>query len=124
MTGTWEAMTAEEITQHRSLKYLPAHGWDEYVKERSAGPRPLTSMGVAQREAFTAGVQWVKRMQLAWDQVSLPEAIWELRAGPSSIFYPLFEPDPSLWANCPRCDNRVIIRAQGECPDCQYDFLE
>src|SRR3546814_567497 len=124
MTGAWEAMTAAEVNQHRSLKYLPASGWDQYVRDRNNGGRPLTTMGGAQREAFTAGAQWAKRTQALWDTLPTDEAIWELRAGRTSIFYPLFAEDPAVWANCARCHDRVVITAQGVCPACQHDFIE
>src|SRR3546814_4000187 len=88
MTGAWEAMTAAEVNQHRSLKYLPASGWDQYVRDRNNGGRPLTTMGGAQREAFTAGAQRAKRTQALWDTLPTDEPIWELRAGRTSIFRP------------------------------------
>lgn len=124
MTISWEAMTAAEVNEHRSLKYLPAYGWDEYVRDRNNGGRPLTTMGGAQREAFLSAAQWVKRTQLLWDTLPTDEAIWELRAGRTSTFYPLFADDAAVWASCPRCEERVIVRAAGTCEHCQHDFLE
>src|SRR3546814_17177638 len=124
VSGAGEAVIASDGNQHLSHEVLPASGLAQYVRDGNNGGRALTTMGGSQREAFTAGAQWAKRTQALWDTLPTDEAIWELRAGRTSIFYPRFAEDPAVWANCARRHDRVVIPAQGVCPACQHDFIE
>lgn len=98
--------------------YTPLSMWDSYVRERQAGARPLTSMGAAQRDAFTAGVRAVLTAQNTWDSLTVDEAIAELRKGTQSVFFPLFSEDPKVLAKCDTCGIQVAVDAEALCPDC------
>lgn len=125
---SWGAVVADEARRLGNPTYLPAHGWDQYRAARAGGRRPLTSMGRAQADAFTAGVEWVTRTQQEWDTLPTVDAIWELRRGEDSIFYPLFKADPRIWVSCPTDTvhipgARVVTDRNGICSDCGYDLV-
>ena len=102
-------------------QYTPLALWDAYVRERQAGPRPLTSMGAAQREAFTAGARAVVTMQNGWEGLTVAEAVAEFRKGEQSLFHPIFCEDPKVVAQCDRCGNRILLDAEALCPDCGHE---
>lgn len=114
---TW---TSDDVQTHRQLAYLPARGWEDYKRARDAGRHPLMSYSNAQYDAFLAGVNWLLKLQNQWDGIDASDAIWELRAGTSSMFYPLFRDEPAFWADCPHCDMRTLTTANG-CTECGYD---
>lgn len=121
-------MAAAEARRCGRPEYLPAAGWDQYKTTRTAGRHPLTSYTKSQQEAFRAGVDWVTRVQQEWDTLPADDAIWELRRGEDSIFYPLFKDDPRIWVSCPTDTvhipgARVVTDRDGICSDCGYDFM-
>ena len=126
---SWGAVVADEARRLGNPAYLPAHGWDTYRAARATGRRPLTSMGRAQADAFTAGVEWVTRTQQEWDTLPTVDAIWELRRGEDSIFYPLFKDDPKVWVDCPadlthNPGARVLTDREGYCDDCGCSLID
>jgi len=124
------ALTAEEAARlYGHPEYLPNAGWEQYKTARRNGPRPLSTMGAAQREAFLAGAAWVIRTQQEWDTLPADDAIWELRRDTASIFYPLFKVDPRIWVSCPaetihNAGARVLTDREGLCSNCGYDLVD
>ncbi|MBC8726084.1 hypothetical protein F6X37_32470 [Paraburkholderia sp. 31.1] len=124
-------MVADEARRHGNQTTLPRGGWEAYKKRRSAGPRPLNSYTQSQQEAFTAGVDWVIAQQLAWADLTVTDAIWELRRGNLSIFYPLFQENginPQIGVDCPsdRVHPAGLIQPtnrDGFCLTCGFDHM-
>jgi hypothetical protein len=110
----------------------PAVMFDRYVTRRQAGQiqglRPLNSMGKSQREAYLQAGRDLRDALLEWPYLPAADAIWELRRGEASIFYPLFQGDPTIWVECPSGrehlpGTRVTTDYRGECSDCGYDLV-
>lgn len=128
---SWGAVVADEARRLGNPTYLPAHGWDTYRAARATGRRPLTSYTQSQQEAFTAGVDWVIAQQLAWADLTVTDAIWELRRGNLSIFYPLFQENginPQIGVDCPsdRVHPAGLIQPtnrDGFCLTCGFDHM-
>lgn len=123
----------DEALRHGDQATRPAVMFDRYVTRRQAGQiaglRPLTSVGRAQREAYLQGIRDVLTLQGGWDTNPAPESIWELRRGKQSIFYPLFQGDPTIWVECPSGREhlpgaRVTTDHRGECSTCGYDLVD
>ena len=122
-------MVADEARRLGSQATLPDAGWEAYKTARARGTRPLTSYTGEQRRAFLAGVDWVTRTQQEWDTLPTVDAIWELRRGEDSIFYPLFKDDPKVWVDCPadlthNPGARVLTDREGYCDDCGYSLID
>lgn len=95
--------------------------WDYYRKQRQNGPRPLTNMGKAQQEAFTAGVHAYRDLLNGWDALTDRDALEELRLGEGSLYQPLFADDPRLTVDCGgHCNKRITIDERGICDDCGW----
>lgn len=101
------------------------HGRTEAHHETAAWEPYRNRMGTSWHQGFRAGwwgaVEWVLAAQAGWDALTEAEAIEELRAGPGSIYFPLFRDDPTIWADCPN-DGRVTITQEGTCDRCLFDF--
>jgi len=110
---TWDAMLAREERAND-----PAWAFETWRDGRLYGHTKYIQNG---RTAFAAGVAWVLARQREWENVPVREALHELRKGDASVFFPLFEHDPTLWADCPR-DGRVTITKEGYCDRCLFDF--
>ena len=82
-----------------------------------AGPRPMTSITPTQRAFFRAGARAVIQVQRKWGDLTLGEAVEELRLGSESVFFPFFEDDPHVEATCDEC-GRVHVGAEGTCSEC------
>ena len=122
----------DEALRYGDPDTRPSHMFKAYKTARQAGLirglRPLTSMGKSQEEAFLYGIRTVLDIQAQWHSFPTVEAIWELRRGEQSIFYPLFREDPTIWVECPsgRVHNpgmRVVSDHTGECGICGYDLV-
>lgn len=58
-----------------------------------------------------------------WLDLTVPEAVEQLRLGDLSEFFPDFEADPHVMADCPNC-GRVPVHESGFCEwGCGYDFM-
>lgn len=101
-------------------KQIPAEDafWD--VRRHNLG----VSAKQGHRSGYWRGVEDVLTMQLAVDDLSQGELLGELRKGSGSVFWPLLVHDPKFWADCPRCERRVLIDMEGLCPECAYEFEE
>lgn len=125
----------DEALRYGDPDTLPRHMFHTYKTARQQGLipglRPLNTVGKSQEEAFLAGIRMVLEAQRAWDTYPTPEAVWELRRGEQSIFYPLFHDgtdEPTITVECPsgRVHNpgmRVTTTRRGECSDCGYDLV-
>lgn len=59
-----------------------------------------------------------------WDDLTVAEAIEELRLGDQSRYFPDFADDPCIPVDCPN-DGRVTVNAEGFCQwGCGYDFTQ
>lgn len=132
MSGSWESAMVDEAIRYGDPDTRPTHMFKAYKTARQAGLikglRPLTSMGKSQEEAFLYGIRTVLQVQAEWGSYPTVEAIWELRRGEASIFYPLFKEDPTIWVECPSdrvhvAGARVTTDYRGECSDCGYDLV-
>ena len=101
------------------------HGLTQIRREDGRYKAAHLSFGVSYRTGFRQGwwdaVEWVLATQRAMDRLDTADTVAELRKGAGSIFYPLFEHDPAIWLECPRCDMRTLHTAQG-CTDCGHDY--
>lgn len=122
----------DEALRHGDQGTRPAVMFDQYVTRRQAGQihglRPLTSMGRSQREAYLQAGDDLRDALLGWDTMPVADAIWELRRGEASIFYPLFKEGPTIWVECPSdrvhvAGARVTTDYRGECGTCGYDLV-
>lgn len=132
MSGGWESAMVDEAIRYGDPDTRPTHMFKAYKTARQAGLikglRPLTSIGKSQEEAFLHGIRTVLEVQGTWDSYPTVEAIWELRRGEASIFYPLFKDNPTIWVNCPSGrvhipGMRVITDQRGECSECGFDLV-
>jgi len=58
-----------------------------------------------------------------WVDLTVPEAVEQLRLGEQSEFFNDFEADPHVMADCPNC-GRIPVHAEGTCEwGCGYDFM-
>lgn len=58
-----------------------------------------------------------------WEDLSVAEAVEEMRLGEQSAYAPDFEDDPRVWADCPNC-GRIPVGPDGCCNwGCGYDFM-
>lgn len=73
------------------------------------------------RHATREVLEWVLATQRAMDRLDTADMVAELRKGAGSLYYPLFEHDPAIWLECPRCDMRTLHTADG-CSDCGHDY--
>lgn len=134
MSGAWGEMVAAVAREQGNPAYLTGAGWDAYRTRRAAGRRPLTNMGAAQREAFAAGASWVLTLQQQWQTLTVRDAIWELRRGDESVFYPLFsdagtDKNASIGVECPAdlihpSGAMVLTDREGICLTCGYDLID
>ena len=130
MSGSWDDMVADEARANGNPAYLPNAGAEQYV-DRLKARRPLSSYGEV-RKAFQAGVAWVTALQLEWESLTVPDAIWELRRGTDSVFWPLLAPlgdNPEIGVECPsdRTHNAGSIQPvnrDGHCLTCGYMHVE
>lgn len=59
-----------------------------------------------------------------WTDLTVAEAIEELRLGDQSRYFRDFEDDPCILVDCPN-DGRVTVTAEGFCQwGCGYDFTQ
>ena len=75
------------------------------------------------RDAIHEGIQYVLTLQHDWDGLPQDDAIRELGKSEGSIYYPLFSDNPKFWGDCGRCHNRILITAEGICPDCGHELV-
>ena len=125
---TWGGMVADEARRRGNQATLPDAGWEAYKTARMTGRSALMSYG-EQRKAWVAAVAWVTRTQQTWEDLTAVDAIWELRRGEDSIFYPLFKDDPKVWVDCPadlthNPGARVLTDREGYCDDCGYSLID
>jgi len=83
-----------------------------------------TQLKQGSRKTWWAAVKWVLNTQHAIDDLSQGQLLAEIRKGPGSIFWPLLSEDPTMIADCPRCEHAVVIDKEGLCPGCAYEFEE
>ncbi|MEO2134647.1 hypothetical protein [Microbacterium sp.] len=58
-----------------------------------------------------------------WLDLTVPEAVEQLRLGVLSEFFNDFEADPHVMADCPNC-GRIPVHESGFCEwGCGYDFM-
>lgn len=58
-----------------------------------------------------------------WVDLTVPEAVEQLRLGDLSEFFNDFEADPHVMADCPNC-GRIPVHESGFCEwGCGYDFM-
>ena len=125
-------MVADEARANGNPAYLPNAGAEQYVDHLKVR-RPLSSYGEV-RKAFQAGVAWVIAQQLEWADLTVTDAIWELRRGNLSIFYPLFsdggrDKNPVIGVECPSdrvhtAGCMVLTDREGLCRTCGYDLID
>lgn len=83
-----------------------------------------TQLKQGSRKTWWAAVEWVLRLQHTFEDLTEGELLGELRKGPGSVFWPLLSEDPTMIADCPRCEHAVVIDKEGLCPQCAYEFEE
>lgn len=58
-----------------------------------------------------------------WDDLTVPEAVEQLRLGELSEFFSDFEADPHVMGDCPNCGS-VPVHTEGTCQwGCGFDFM-
>jgi len=104
-----DVMTAEQ-----------AANWErkEYTNHLGTAPKH------AFQDGFWAGVKAVLNTQHAIDNLTQGELLAEIRKAEGSVYWPLLSGDPTIAAECPRCDRTVVIDREGLCPECAYEFQE
>lgn len=96
---------------------------DTYMRSRQSGPRPVMAFSQETRAAYAAGIRAVIALQRKWDDLTVDEAVAELRKGEESLFHPLFKDDPTVFADCETCRRRVVVGVEGFCGDCSRDLV-
>lgn len=74
--------------------------------------------------AWWAGIEYALTLQQNIDDLTVGELLAELRKEGGSIYWPVLSADPKFHADCPRCGRKVLIDAEGLCPECAYEFQE
>ena len=130
---SWGAAVADEARRLGNPTYLINHGWLEYQRARTNGPRPLQSMGRAQMDAFIAGAHWLADTQNQWDTLTVPDVIWELRRGEASVFWPIIHTidpgeNPQINVECPSdrthpAGSLQPVNRDGYCLVCGYEHV-
>jgi aryl carrier-like protein len=83
-----------------------------------------TQLKQGHRTAWWQAVEWVLNLQHGMDDLTQGQLLRELRKGNGSIYAPLLAADPTINAECPRCNQTVVIDREGICPQCTYEFQE
>ena len=115
-------MTAPDMTRIRKDHGLAQARW-ETANLPTARQMYGVSWGQGARAGWWAGIQHVLTLQHDWDGLPQDDAIRELGKGEGSIYYPLFSDNPKFWGDCGRCHNRILITAEGICPDCGHELV-
>lgn len=102
------------------------HGMVQARAESTAYATARLSFGESylqgHRTAWWAAVEWVLSTQSAMESLTAGEMLAEIRKGTASIYWPLLEADPKFWADCPGCDRRTLLDAEGVCGTCGHSF--
>lgn len=121
---SWDAMTVEEQAIER---IRTDHGHAQADMERyrwlhGAQNRWGVSWQQGYRTAWWDGIAWLLHAQSEWESLAPHDAVVELGKGRGSVFWPVFQADPVISADCPG-GHRTILTASGICDDCGYDFM-
>ena len=129
MSGTWDAVIRDEEHMHQIRE---DHGRTQAAYESRRWHRVKHRLGVSWKQGYRSGfwdaVEWVLHLQRRVDDLTAEEIVGELRKGPGSVYYPLWELDPKVWVECPsgvshNAGARVLVDAEGYCDTCGYDFV-
>lgn len=95
----------------------PAYARDNWVHSTM-----YTGRGVLQKRTWDAAVKWVITTQLDWESLTDSVALNELRKGERSVFYPLFEADPHIRADCVGCGRDHVFDVEGICSETGWEI--
>lgn len=103
------ALAIERAVTRLREKHRPAGGYVLYDKRT--------------RDAVFEGMNIVLNLQLnQFDQLTIAELVAELQKKEGSVYWPLKADDPRFWETCERCHNKILITAEGICPDCGHEL--
>lgn len=129
---SWGAVVADEARRLGNPTYLEDAAWEAYKTGRMNGRYALMSYG-EQRKAWVAAVEWMRRVQDAWLELTVPDLIWELRRGTDSVFWPIIHTidpgeNPQINVECPsdlvhHAGSLQPVTRDGYCLTCSYDHM-
>ena len=119
---TWEEMVVDE----EAMKQIRQdYGFVQARFESADFERVRFQYGVSYRQGHRAGfwraVEWLRHELLKVDDLTVAEYVTELRKGPGSVFWPLWQDDPKFGATCEQCGHLIVLDKEGLCPDCGWE---
>ncbi len=103
------------------------HGRELAALEDAAWAQVHGAFGVSWHQGYRRAqrdtITWLLQKQRDVENLTVTELVWELRKGPDSIYWPLYEGDPSFWGVCDRCRTRVLIDVEAVCTNCGHEHI-
>ncbi len=121
---SWHEMTVEEqaIEQVKADHGMHAGRMEAYRWQHGAQNRWGESWRQGYRRAWWDALAWILHAQGEWESLTPQDAVAELVKDRGSIYWPIFQADPVISADCPG-GHRTVLDKRGVCDECGLDFM-